>query len=167
MDSFDCFACSCWFGNIALGVIKMDRKIFLVLLLFAIPLISSATCNSNWQCSNWSDCVANKQIRACGDLTSCNNESSRPPEERFCGTTCNPVWNCTSWEPEKCPENTTQTRTCADSNNCGKLDGKPEEIQICEFQRDFSWIYYFIVAVTVILILGSIWILIRKFKGKD
>ena len=145
----------------------MNEKIFLVLLLFAIPLISSATCNTNWQCSNWSDCVSNSQIRACGDLNSCNNETTRPLETRYCGTTCNPDWNCTSWGPENCPENQTQSRVCADNMDCGKLDGKPEEIQTCEFQRDFSWIYYFIVAATVILILGAIWILIRKFRGMD
>ena len=145
----------------------MNEKIFLALLLFATPLISSATCDSNWQCSNWSACVGNAQIRACGDLNSCNNESTRPPEERYCGTTCNTNWNCTSWTPVDCPENQTQIRLCTDMSNCGKVDGKPEEIQTCEFQRDFSWIFYFIVAVTVLLILCAIWISIRKFMGKD
>ncbi|MBI2044915.1 hypothetical protein HYT23_02565 [Candidatus Pacearchaeota archaeon] len=134
------------------------------LFLFLIPLASSATCNPDWQCSLWSPCINNTQIRNCIDFNACADETSKPLEEQFCGAICNANWTCSEWTPERCPENQTQIRGCADSNNCGKIDGKPEEIQTCEFQRDFSWIFYFIVAVTIIFIVGAVWIIIKRFK---
>jgi len=47
--------------------------------------------------------------------------------------TCLPNWSCTEWQPAPetiaCGESFTQTRTCADSNNCETQDGKPSESQ--------------------------------------
>jgi len=40
---------------------------------------------------------------------------------------CIPSWSCTSWSD--CDG--TQTRTCSDVNECGVMDGKPEEERIC------------------------------------
>lgn len=42
--------------------------------------------------------------------------------------TCTPNWTCGEWTT--C-SNSSQTRTCSDTNNCGKSDGKPSENQSC------------------------------------
>lgn len=46
---------------------------------------------------------------------------------------CSPDWQCSDWqsapETQNCGQTFTQTRTCADSNNCGIDEGKPAETQ--------------------------------------
>jgi hypothetical protein len=43
-------------------------------------------------------------------------------------TTCTPSWTCGSWSA--C-SNSSQSRTCTDSNNCGVITNKPAETQSC------------------------------------
>jgi len=46
--------------------------------------------------------------------------------------TCMPDWTCGSWS--ECSKSGTQTRLCADINECGLNSGKPSEIQTCTYQ---------------------------------
>jgi hypothetical protein len=50
-------------------------------------------------------------------------------------TTCTENWQCTDWS--SCINNT-QTRTCADSNNCGTTYTKPAESQSCTCTESWS-----------------------------
>src|SRR3989344_8823795 len=40
-------------------------------------------------------------------------------------------WECTDFSPAVCPAGGQQTRICTDSNNCGIIKDKPDEIKIC------------------------------------
>ena len=44
---------------------------------------------------------------------------------------CNPDWQCSSWS--ECSEDSKQTRTCSDKNNCGTNSGQPPISQSCEY----------------------------------
>jgi len=44
---------------------------------------------------------------------------------------CTPNWSCSNWSA--C-QNYKQTKTCADSNNCGVTTNKPHETQSCEMK---------------------------------
>ena len=52
---------------------------------------------------------------------------------------CEEDWSCAEWNPEECPENKIQTRTCADSNECGSEDQKPETTGSCEYCAE-NWL---------------------------
>ena len=41
-------------------------------------------CEENWQCSDWSSCVNNKQTRTCNDLNDCNTFINKPSETKIC-----------------------------------------------------------------------------------
>lgn len=46
---------------------------------------------------------------------------------------CNENWGCTNWDPEICPLNEIQIRTCTDLNECGTEESKPTESQSCTY----------------------------------
>lgn len=138
---------------------------FFVVFLASINFISSADCTTNWQCSNWSDCIDNTQIRNCYDINLCGVSEGKPEERQTCGTVCNPDWQCSNWDPSGCNETQLQKRTCTDLNNCNRLENKPEEALSCDFNKDYSWIYFFIVAIMLVLIIGAIWLLIKKLRN--
>ncbi|TKJ17695.1 hypothetical protein CEE44_04145 [Candidatus Woesearchaeota archaeon B3_Woes] len=46
-------------------------------------------------------------------------------------TKCIENWECTQWQPEECPNNEQQTRTCNDLNNCQTTLYKPETTKSC------------------------------------
>jgi len=48
--------------------------------------------------------------------------------QQIAQNTCVPNWQCNSWDV--C-SNSTQTRTCTDSNNCNTVNGKPTLVQSC------------------------------------
>ncbi len=126
----------------------------------------SCSCFPNWNCSDWGECISNIQIRTCIDINSCNNISNKPAITKSCGVACTPNWTCTDWMPKKCPSNTkTQTRNCTDQNNCGTTMGIPEESQGCS--NNLGWMFWFVVAIIVILVAGMSWILIERRKRKD
>lgn len=54
-------------------------------------------------------------------------------------TACIENWNCENW-PEPCPLNQTQTRACADLNECGSEDNKPETSRSCVYSCSPNWI---------------------------
>ncbi len=72
----------------------------------------------------------------------CDVDGVRKYEWKFCSlgcdtekaicrqaeNTCEPNWNCTAWST--C-SNSSQVRTCTDSNNCGVTTNKPAETQSC------------------------------------
>ena len=137
---------------------------FLATLIIYLNSVSSADCTPNWQCSEWSNCIDNAQIRNCYDVNLCGNAQDKPIERQTCGTPCTPNWQCNEWDPSGCNETQLQKRTCIDTNNCNILNGKPEEAKSCEFVTDHSWIFYLIVAIIIILIMGAIWLLIKKAR---
>ncbi|MEM4325765.1 MAG: hypothetical protein QXU40_00495 [Candidatus Pacearchaeota archaeon] len=83
-----------------------------------IPKCTQCGCPQNYTCDTLSNkCV--QEIR--------NNESGGG------GVNCIENWTCSSWNPEICPKNKTQTRTCVDVNNCGTTNEKPNEIRNCTY----------------------------------
>ena len=85
-------------------------------------------CNENWECSNWSECLSEKQNRDCVDVNNCGTVINKPTEIQDCQVICSEEWECTNWSD--CINNQ-QTRICTDNNNCNSLDNKPEEIKSC------------------------------------
>lgn len=137
---------------------------FFAIFLVSINNISSADCTPNWQCSEWSDCIDNTQIRSCYDINLCGVDEGKPLERQACGDPCTPDWQCSDWDPSGCNETQLQKRICTDSNNCNILDNKPEEAMACDFSQDYGWMYYFIIAIILVLIFGAIWFLIKKVR---
>ena len=96
--------------------------IICILFIFMINFISSAdeNCTPEWHCTNWSECTGNKQVMICVDFNDCDDNSTRPEEERSCGEpVCTPDWNCTEWAPEKCPK----SRKILPAGDCGWKEG--------------------------------------------
>src|SRR3989344_503869 len=132
---------------------------FFIIFLGSISQTSSADCTPNWQCSAWSDCIDNSQIKNCYDINLCGISDGKPVERQTCGSNCIPNWICGEWDSSSCNETQLQKRTCVDENNCGILDNKPEDAMPCGFSEDYSWIFFFIVAIIFVLIIGAIWLL--------
>lgn len=42
------------------------------------------TCIEDWQCTSWSDCIENQQIRTCTDLNNCETTNNKPEETKSC-----------------------------------------------------------------------------------
>ncbi|MBU0959223.1 MAG: hypothetical protein KKB31_04745 [Nanoarchaeota archaeon] len=146
----------------------MQKVILFLAILALFPLTSAAIqgCTQSWNCTDWSPCLAQNQIRICVDTNTCENETGRPIEEQNCGAICEPDWNCTAWNPIECPDNETLTRDCVDLNNCETIRGKPPEIETCTKTTSFAWIVTIIVIILVILILGNIALIREKILGK-
>jgi hypothetical protein len=110
------------------------------------------SCSPSWQCANWTTCsCSGNQTRSCTDSNNCGTQSGKPAETETCnpcgngvcdcGETnstcatecpvgpCTPSWQCGSWSACSCSNS--HSRTCSDSNNCGKLDGKPAVTETC------------------------------------
>ena len=76
-----------------------------------------ASCSENWSCKSWSACVNSNQTRTCTDLNSCGTTKSKPALSQSCSATnCATNYVCEPWSG--CKANGTQTRLCADQNNC-------------------------------------------------
>lgn len=44
----------------------------------------TSICEENWECSNWSECVANKSARTCTDINNCGTENNKSLMEMNC-----------------------------------------------------------------------------------
>ena len=109
-------------------------------------------CAPNWNCTEWSACVANEQTRACTDLNNCGIVSGKPSEVQVC-TSCISEWECTGWEPALCPEEEIKTRTCTDKNSCGVDQDKPPEEKQCIYK---TTIWYLVAIITAIALVALI-----------
>ncbi len=120
-------------------------------------------CTESWNCTAWSECTANLQIRSCVDSNACNSSFLTKSENQTCGTTCTPNWDCSDWEPEECASGETQTRNCNDLNSCGLT--KPVETLNCEEGggSKFWVITILLMVVGVLFLVGIIFFL----KGKS
>jgi len=86
----------------------------------------NSSCTTGWHCSNWSDCIGNKQNRACINLDGCT--LGKPSEIQSCISQCSVNWQCGNWSA--CV-NYQQKRVCRDLNNCYENLRTQEESQIC------------------------------------
>jgi hypothetical protein len=48
------------------------------------PEDCKTTCQENWECAQWSDCVGDEQTRTCTDLNDCGTATNKPSESRGC-----------------------------------------------------------------------------------
>lgn len=48
-------------------------------------------CQPNWKCSEWSDCVSNKQTRTCTDINNCGDITIKPIEIQSCESSKTPT----------------------------------------------------------------------------
>jgi len=44
-----------------------------------------ATCSPSWQCTIWSSCQSNQQVRTCTDTNNCGTSTGKPSESQTCG----------------------------------------------------------------------------------
>lgn len=49
-------------------------------------VVATTGCTPNWYCSDWLDCVNNKEKRVCTDSNSCGTDEDKPATERACET---------------------------------------------------------------------------------
>jgi hypothetical protein len=134
----------------------------------ALMWACSSVCVPSWNCTAWSDCIDKLQIRSCVDENFCGNDSNKPLENQVCvmSSACVPEWDCTSW-PEDCVEGQLIMRNCVDLNSCGDIEAMPSNSKICEIQKDFTWLFYSVVGLVVIMIflMGSL-LFIEVRKGR-
>ena len=72
-------------------------------------------CKSEWECSEWEECVDGLQHRNCVDLNKCAVSLNPLKTVRFCEKQCLESWVC-NWS--ECIDGFT-TPNCFDKNNCG------------------------------------------------
>lgn len=125
----------------------------------------SSVCNPDWQCSQWTQCVDNNQVRACFDVNKCNKNETRPAEEKECNTgeiftqACtNGVRICSDKDVMECSNDTwSKIETCP--GVC--MDGK------CVTNNSMTGFFlnpanlYLIVIVVIIIIGGLTYIKLR------
>jgi hypothetical protein len=83
-------------------------------------------CSENWTCTNWSNCIDNREMRQCIDLNKCGTIIEKPTEIEGCF--CAENWTCNNWE--KCINKITK-RNCSDSTQCGTIYNKPLTFRDC------------------------------------
>jgi len=148
-----------------------------------ITTLAVSTCTSNWSnCTNWTSCTNGIKTRVCRDINNCNlstltqRENCQIQDNNNLGnsgnsTTCIPSWRCGNWTPTNCSQETNQTRTCTDINNCGTLTGKPITEQPCPSSKKSilskTTIIIIIVLVLIILIAGIIIFIIYKKRDEE
>jgi hypothetical protein len=88
------------------------------------------SCTSQWDCSDWTSCVAGQQTRTCTDTRKCAKPNpAKPAETQACN--CYEDWSCSNWKPDDCKQGEKQTRTCEDWNKCGTTSYKPATERDC------------------------------------
>jgi len=113
-------------------------------------------CTEDWSCPSWDtiECISEVKTRTCEDTNSCGTTDNKPSVSKDCSaetsstetastaedssitssvteeiTSCSPDWQCGGWS--ECADSS-QTRTCEDTNVCGTEEGKPGLSQSCE-----------------------------------
>ncbi|MFH1711544.1 MAG: hypothetical protein ABH840_04490 [Nanoarchaeota archaeon] len=79
------------------------------------------SCESNWACTAWEECIDGIQRRDCSDLSRCLIPSYTPDFTRFCDNSCKENWQC---EWSKCINGYTKP-TCKYLSNCNTEYSKP------------------------------------------
>jgi len=95
------------------------------------------TCQSNWKCFAWEECINGIEGRDCIDENSCYFSTNVPEFTRSCDGNCQENWGC-QWSV--CTNGFT-TPTCVDKNNCQTTFSKPKKISCThQSQKDISCI---------------------------
>lgn len=96
---------------------------------------SGSSCTPLWNCSSWSECLDENQIRTCTKINNCGTAlQGKPIEQQSCVVPIIPVvnclenWNCSNWS--ECI-NSLQTRICTDTKDCNTINQKPIVQQNC------------------------------------
>lgn len=132
-----------------------------------ILLSSNLTCVPDWETGNWSECTGGLQIRTVMDLNSCGNETDKPALNQTCEDDCTPNWVCGEWNPEECPPEGKQQRTCSDNNICDPRDSTKTEEKSCNYEKSNTWIIIFMVFVVIGLALGLLFLFLKLAKNKE
>jgi cysteine-rich repeat protein len=104
---------------------------------YPLPEVSQS-CTPTCELSCGSCQVLDAVTCACNNLLPCcgNGSCELPDEDPYncpgdCVVSCLSDWVCTPWEPEECPVNGIQTRTCYDNNACEVPINPPALEQTC------------------------------------
>jgi len=95
---------------------------------------SSASCEPDWSCTDWSKCIDGSKSRTCIDKNNCSTNENKPDENISCLANennqdeCIEDWSCTAWSD--CLGGT-RTRSCQDLNTCETEIYKPIELEYC------------------------------------
>jgi len=76
---------------------------------------------------------------------------------------CTPSWSCTDWSD--CI-NGTKTRTCADSNNCGTDENKPEESKTCGIEAIKEKGIALLIPIIIIIVIAVAVVFYLLYKKK-
>ncbi len=123
--------------------IKMDKIIDDAKAIISEPKCSDGTVYGECSLTKPKYCYSGELKEACGV---CGCPSDKVCQDNKCvtsTTSCTPNWNCTSYSScnavysDTCSTSAagTQTRTCADLNNCGTTSSKPATSQSCTITR--------------------------------
>jgi len=84
--SNDLDACPSVFGQYCNGCSKPSCQARFVSFCpnSGIPTCVQNTCQSNWSCTQWSQCVNSQQTRICTDLNLCGTNNDKPNEIQVC-----------------------------------------------------------------------------------
>jgi len=93
--------------------------------------IWKSQCASNWDCSNWEECVDGVQRRSCEDKKDCFIPTDVPDSVRYCDGACVEDWQC---EWSECNGGYV-TPTCVDLNKCGTSFKIPKKLE-CDVSKD-------------------------------
>jgi len=88
-----------------------------------------SSCKSEWTCSSWSTCIADRETRDCVDTKNCKTPTDLPSMTRECS--CIENWNCGEWA--ECEPTGKQIRSCSDIKKCGTYVNVPTTSRTCQY----------------------------------
>ncbi|MFH1636790.1 MAG: putative metal-binding motif-containing protein [Candidatus Woesearchaeota archaeon] len=84
-------------------------------------------CEENWQCTEWSECGVDLQVRSCTDLNDCGTTENKPPDSQTCVPDCIPDYQC---DYTACI-NGSRSGRCVDLNGCEEPWEEAEDCSSC------------------------------------
>lgn len=95
---------------------------------FTVKMSSGVSCQEDWDCTDWSDCVGDNQSRSCTDSNNCGTTVNKPDEAKSCTASlpsscvddpdCDDGDDCTL---DKCADgncSNTEITSCEDNDGC-------------------------------------------------
>ena len=55
--------------------------------MISLWFVPVSECTTDWQCTDWGECVDDVKTRTCTDANSCGTDTGKPEESKECGAT--------------------------------------------------------------------------------
>ncbi|RLI98285.1 MAG: hypothetical protein DRO99_01140, partial [Candidatus Aenigmatarchaeota archaeon] len=114
-----------------LGVISLTGEMTTLQAIESCDSAGRHSCYMDMLPGDWDTKKLNVEgvMQSCQDVMECDSCH----ECGFPRSNCTISWSCTPWFPSECPPSGSQTRSCVDTNRCGKDEGKPAEVRNCTY----------------------------------